>query len=157
MPSEKAGAALLGCGRATFRGGIHSLVMAGAISSCGRGQNRVLTILTGDAAGRALRAQPSLQKPFQPTPKPSAATTGPAPLCVWCGGRITSKTNKLSRNCCSISCSRDWMRHGSGPNKAQVEARTAHLAAQPKGCDSVEQFLASGGTVYREQRAGAAR
>jgi len=43
-----------------------------------------------------------------------------------------------------------WEAAGKGPSQRQVEARLAHLDAQPRGCTTIAEFLAAGGSIYRE-------
>lgn len=68
------------------------------------------------------------------------------PTCAWCGGKL--RGGYETRSCCSTDCTRLWTRHGFA-SKKQVEQRR-HRPPGPKGCTSVEQWLAAGGTIYRE-------
>ena len=66
--------------------------------------------------------------------------------CAWCGGTLKA----ARRLCCSPECHDAWSAVGRGPSRNQVIARLTHLAEQPMGCSTVAEFLAAGGTIYRE-------
>lgn len=74
-----------------------------------------------------------------------------AGICAWCG----KHHERLSRagepaTCCSKQCLQEWEKHGWGASKAQIAERRAHIAKQPRGCKTVEEFLAAGGTILKE-------
>lgn len=72
--------------------------------------------------------------------------------CAWCGkGHTRLGLNKQEYTaCCTKICDRLFADHGFGPSRMLIEARRRHVALQPKGCKTVEEFLAAGGKVYRE-------
>lgn len=67
--------------------------------------------------------------------------------CDWCGRPLRGARLRF----CSAACRDIWVVNGGGPSLAQVEARRAHVEAQPKGCVSVAEFIAKGGVIYRER------
>lgn len=99
----------------------------------GRGTRRV-TILVGPQAGKTVGGDlPTEHQPLH---------------CKWCG-KAMHKT--YDGNTCSAKHHRLWV--SSGYNSQEiVEQRATHVARQPKGCATVEEFLAAGGTIYREPR-----
>lgn len=76
-------------------------------------------------------------------------------ICAWCEGPNHPDRDSHIRLCCSIKCARDWMHHGASVSRRQVEERRAHIASQPKGCATIEAWLAAGGKIYREDHAQA--
>lgn len=72
--------------------------------------------------------------------------------CAWCGkGHTRVGRNKQDYTaCCTKICDKKFAEHGFGASRLLIDARRAHVASQPKGCKTVEEFLAAGGTVYKE-------
>jgi hypothetical protein len=66
--------------------------------------------------------------------------------CAWCGGPVG---NKRHSNCSPV-CREQWRQHGHGPSQRQIERRMAHIDASPRGCETIEQWIAAGGSIYRE-------
>ena len=69
-------------------------------------------------------------------------------LCCWCGGPLP----RNRRLACSRECKLAFVEHGTGPSRTQVLARRRHAESQPQGAQSVAEYLARGGTIYRERR-----
>jgi hypothetical protein len=70
----------------------------------------------------------------------------PSSTCAWCGGTLKA----ARRLCCSPECHDAWSATGRNASRRQIQRRLEHLAEQPEGCETIEAFLAAGGTVYRE-------
>lgn len=72
--------------------------------------------------------------------------------CAWCGkGHTRLSRNKVDYTlCCTKICYKLYAEHGFGPSRLLIEARRAHVASQPKGCRTVEEFIAAGGRIYQE-------
>jgi len=67
-------------------------------------------------------------------------------VCAWCGAPLRQRHRVV---CDNGYCGDEWERHGRGPSAAIVEHRRAHVERQPRGCATMEQFIAAGGVVYR--------
>jgi hypothetical protein len=78
----------------------------------------------------------------------------PSVLCAWCE-KPHSKRSAFTHGmalCCSPKCAKARMFFGKHLTLAKYEARMAHLKEQPKGCATIEEWLAAGGIIYRETR-----
>ncbi len=74
--------------------------------------------------------------------------------CQWCGEKFHRSHDR--RSFCSKSCGKHYSRHGC-KSRAEVEAvDLKNRPPQPKGCATVEEFLAAGGYVFRMPKAGEA-
>jgi hypothetical protein len=71
-----------------------------------------------------------------------------AAVCQWCEAPLLH--NRDQSSCCSRRHFRLWASHGYTVTEKQAEARKAHLAQQPRGCASVEDFIRAGGQIYVE-------
>ncbi len=74
--------------------------------------------------------------------------------CAWCITplrNIAQKAQRDARSYCSHGCATAHFRNGYIGTKALVEARRARAGKGPKGCRTIEEWLARGGTIYREE------
>ena len=72
--------------------------------------------------------------------------------CAWCGkGHTRLARNRIGyTKCCNKVCDKQYAMHGHGPSRVLIDMRRAHVASQPKGCKTIEEFLAAGGVIYQE-------
>lgn len=85
--------------------------------------------------------------PIKPSYRPEDLIAKGTPKCSWCGDDLVNAQN----SCCSHECAKAYIASGCGPTKAEVERRLQRLnEPRPKGCTSVEEWLAAGGAIYRE-------
>lgn len=73
--------------------------------------------------------------------------------CAWCAKPYSRRCHgggAEPSTCCSRACGQAYAAHGRSPSKADIAARIAHAARQPKGATSVADFLARGGVIWRE-------
>jgi hypothetical protein len=66
--------------------------------------------------------------------------------CRWCG---SAALKTRSRVFCSHACHAEWEAAGRGPSLKQRIARLEHAERQPKGAQSVADYLSRGGSIYR--------
>lgn len=143
-----------------------ALVGAGLISvEWLNGKFRQISILMGPYRGAKTagfrRLDPNAQmvirprrgmvdhRAVKPTFRPEDLVAKSDPLCEWCGEPFKHNPS-CTAACCSDHCSHELKLHAYA-SKAKVEARRARLAEpKPKGCATIEEWLAAGGTVYRE-------
>lgn len=114
-----------------------------------------VTLRSGSYAGVILKPSVMGRMNFALRP-PRYTEGGEKTICAWCSKPHSRKRWKRSAHvagaaaCCSQKCDILYAQHGFGPSKAVIDARTAHIAGQPKGCTDIDSFLRAGGIVYRE-------
>lgn len=164
LPDEGAIAQSTGLNRSGISSNYNRLRKAGFIRM-ERGQAQkdiVVVILQGEHAGKKTAPRPVIVKPKKEA-KPQKPRTilrpyvpGPPPaegekVCKWCEGPVGKKPHsKNVTDCCSVRCAMEWAAVLWSGSRRQIHERMAHIEHQPKGCATVEEFLARGGQVYRE-------
>lgn len=73
--------------------------------------------------------------------------TAPKTRCDYCGEPFHASAARVSF--CSRACSMNYFKYGGKSKEAVAAVHPLNRAPQPKGCATVEAFLAAGGYVFR--------
>ena len=137
-PSMDELGARIGSSRGAFLNLLTKLVAAGKLQILGPRRARSYRLMVGPYAGHVL--------------EPSGGTSDAGcsqRLCPWCECVITKRGMDGEINSyCSADHARHYAQHRA--SKRVIDARRAHLARQPKGCMTLDEFFASGGAIYHE-------
>lgn len=136
---------------------IHQLAHAGRIriERAEAKHKRVILICEGEHAGKrtatseqAMRSLMAQARGAVDEPHQRRRGSAGQP-CLWCEKPLPLKATAWA-SYCSNNCAKTHGRHGFGANRRLIEQRVAHIAQQPKGCATVDEFIAAGGSVYTE-------
>lgn len=149
LPSRAQLAGDMNCGHSTVTQAYSELAASGHIKAETAGPTKKVTILIGPQAGKTIRTMPRPgAAPKHPAEAGAVASSAPRPCCQWCEKLFTRTKDRASY--CSKTCADAARSYGPLVTRRQVEARRKHVESQPRGCPTVEAFIAAGGSIYRE-------